>query len=62
MDSIGEFRLCYKDADVNGRIESLVIRNVKGNLKVDNGQKYDDWKKLKGAMAKIYNIGKHVPR
>jgi serine/threonine protein kinase len=62
MDSIGEFKLCYNDAEVSGRIESLVIRNVKGSLKVDNGQKYDDWKKLKTASSRVYNIGKHVPR
>jgi hypothetical protein len=47
---------------VSGRIECLVIRNVKGSLKVDNGQKYDDWKKLKTASSRVYNIGKHVPR
>jgi hypothetical protein len=62
MDSIGEFKLCYNDAEVSGRIESLIIRNVKGSLKVDNGQKYEDWKKLKTATARVYSIGKHVPR
>jgi len=46
----------------DGRIESLVIRNLKGTLKVDNGQKYDNWKKLKNAMNKLYNIGKHAPK
>jgi len=62
MDSIGEFKLCFTDQDASGRIESLVIRNLKGTLKVDNGQKYDNWKKLKNAMNKLYNIGKHAPK
>jgi len=62
MDSIGEFKLCFTDQDASGRIESLVVRNLKGTLKVDNGQKYDNWKKLKTAMNKLYNIGKHAPK
>jgi len=57
MEAIGEFKLCFVDT-ASGRIESIVVRNLKGSYKVATGQKYESWKKLKGAMSKLYNIGK----
>jgi hypothetical protein len=61
MDSIGEFKLCFVDAS-SGRIESIIIRNHEGTYKVINGLEFDNWKKLKNAMNKLYNIGKNAPR
>ena len=61
MDSVGEFKLCFVDTS-SGRIESIIIRNQDGVYKVINGLEFDSWKKLKNAMDKLYNIGKHAPR
>lgn len=61
MESIGEFILCYYNTDAS-RVDSIVIRNINGKLKIENGEIYDNWKKLKSGVSKYFNIGKHIPR
>jgi len=60
METIGEFKLSY--IDVTKMIHNIIIRNVDGVLKTDSGHEFDNWKKLKNGMSKLYDIGKNAPR
>uniref|UniRef100_A0A6B2L246 Protein kinase domain-containing protein n=1 Tax=Arcella intermedia TaxID=1963864 RepID=A0A6B2L246_9EUKA len=55
LDTMGEFELRWIDEE--GDINSILMSNVNGKLKIDDQHYLSNWSKLRSTLKRLYNFG-----